>query len=148
MFTPRGTVAERANIGRAKARAAIRLAEGLGLIAIEETPEARDSQPGRHVPLLSNAIEFHHTVTRLAADMRLAMNSRGDSLEKDRYSRLFKSPSMAARAHLTDCRDPFIYPCRATGSNAPRRGGARCGGLREGSPAVRAGSCRSSARPG
>src|SRR5262245_18075629 len=30
--------AERANIGRTKARAAIRLAEHLGLIAIEETP--------------------------------------------------------------------------------------------------------------
>ena len=27
-------------------------------------PEARDSQPGRHVPLLSKAIEFHRTVTR------------------------------------------------------------------------------------
>jgi hypothetical protein len=27
-------------------------------------PEARDRQPGRHVPLLSNAIEFHRTVTR------------------------------------------------------------------------------------
>ena len=32
---------ERANIGRAKARAAIRLAEGLGLIAIEETPDRK-----------------------------------------------------------------------------------------------------------
>jgi hypothetical protein len=31
-------IAERANIGRAKARAAIRLAESLGAIAIEETP--------------------------------------------------------------------------------------------------------------
>jgi hypothetical protein len=30
-----------ANIGRAKARAAIRLAEGLGLIAIEETPDRK-----------------------------------------------------------------------------------------------------------
>jgi hypothetical protein len=27
-------------------------------------PEARDSQPGRHVPLVSKAIEFHRTVTR------------------------------------------------------------------------------------
>lgn len=31
-------IAERANIGRAKARAAIRLAESLGAIAIEEMP--------------------------------------------------------------------------------------------------------------
>jgi hypothetical protein len=31
-------IAERANIGRAKARAAIRLAESLGAIAIEEAP--------------------------------------------------------------------------------------------------------------
>jgi hypothetical protein len=35
---PVAQIAERANIGRAKARAAIRLAEGLGLIAIEEAP--------------------------------------------------------------------------------------------------------------
>ena len=35
---PVAGIAERANIGRAKARAAIRLAEQLGLIAIEETP--------------------------------------------------------------------------------------------------------------
>ena len=63
---PVARIAERANIGRAKARAAIRLAEGLGLIAVggNARPEARDRQPGRHVPLLSNAIEFHRTVTR------------------------------------------------------------------------------------
>ena len=36
---PLARIAERANIGRAKARAAIRLAEGLGLIAIEEMPD-------------------------------------------------------------------------------------------------------------
>ena len=35
---PVARIAERANIGRTKARAAIRLAEHLGLIAIEETP--------------------------------------------------------------------------------------------------------------
>src|SRR3954451_22185083 len=35
---PVARIAERANIGRAKARAAIRLAEGLGLINLEETP--------------------------------------------------------------------------------------------------------------
>jgi hypothetical protein len=35
---PVARIAERAKIGRAKTRAAIRLAEGLGLIAIEETP--------------------------------------------------------------------------------------------------------------
>jgi len=34
---PVARIAERANIGRTKARAAIRLAEQLGLIAIEET---------------------------------------------------------------------------------------------------------------
>jgi hypothetical protein len=34
-------IAERANIGRAKTRAVIRLAEGLGLIAIEEAPGRR-----------------------------------------------------------------------------------------------------------
>ena len=34
-------VAERANIGRAKTRAAIRLAEGLGLIDIEEMPDRK-----------------------------------------------------------------------------------------------------------
>jgi hypothetical protein len=38
---PVARLAERANIGRAKARAAIRLAEGLGLIAIEETPDRK-----------------------------------------------------------------------------------------------------------
>ena len=41
MFLPVARIAERANIGRAKARAAIRLAEGLGLIAIEETPDQK-----------------------------------------------------------------------------------------------------------
>jgi hypothetical protein len=35
---PLARIAERANIGRAKARAAIRLAESLGAIAIEEAP--------------------------------------------------------------------------------------------------------------
>jgi hypothetical protein len=38
---PLARIAERANIGRAKARAAIRLAESLGLIAIEETPDRK-----------------------------------------------------------------------------------------------------------
>jgi hypothetical protein len=38
---PVAQIAERANIGRAKARAAIRLAEGLGLIAIEDTPDRK-----------------------------------------------------------------------------------------------------------
>jgi hypothetical protein len=38
---PIARVAERANIGRAKVRAAIRLAEGLGLIAIEEAPDRK-----------------------------------------------------------------------------------------------------------
>ena len=38
---PVARIAERANIGRAKARSAIRLAEGLGLIAIEEAPDRR-----------------------------------------------------------------------------------------------------------
>jgi hypothetical protein len=35
---PVAQIAERANIGRDKTGAAIRLAEGLGLIAIEEAP--------------------------------------------------------------------------------------------------------------
>jgi hypothetical protein len=35
---PLARIAERANIGRAKARAAIRFAESLGAIAIEEAP--------------------------------------------------------------------------------------------------------------
>jgi hypothetical protein len=50
---PVARIAERANIGRAKARAAIRLAEGLGLIAIEETPDRKRVivNRGRHVPL-------------------------------------------------------------------------------------------------
>jgi len=38
---PVARIAERANIGRAKARAVIRLAEGLGLIAIEEAPDRK-----------------------------------------------------------------------------------------------------------
>jgi hypothetical protein len=38
---PVAQLAERANIGRAKARAAIRLAESLGLIAIEEATGRR-----------------------------------------------------------------------------------------------------------
>ena len=38
---PVARIAERANVGRAKARAAIRLAECLGLIAIEETPDRK-----------------------------------------------------------------------------------------------------------
>ena len=38
---PVARIAERANIGKAKARAAIRLAESLGLIAIEETPDRK-----------------------------------------------------------------------------------------------------------
>ena len=62
---PVARIAQRANIGRAKARAAIRLAEGLGLSPSRKlSTEARDSQPGRHVPLLNNAIEFHRTVMR------------------------------------------------------------------------------------
>jgi hypothetical protein len=35
---PVARIAERANLGRAKVRAAIRLAQSLGVIAIEETP--------------------------------------------------------------------------------------------------------------
>ena len=35
---PVSRIAERANIGRAKTRAAVRLAESLGLISIEEAP--------------------------------------------------------------------------------------------------------------
>jgi hypothetical protein len=38
---PVAHIAERANIGRAKTRAAIRLAESLGLIAIEEAPNRK-----------------------------------------------------------------------------------------------------------
>jgi hypothetical protein len=38
---PVAQLAERANIGRAKVRAAIRLAESLGLIAIDETPDRK-----------------------------------------------------------------------------------------------------------
>ena len=38
---PVARIAERANIGRAKVRAAIRLAEKLGLITIEETPDRK-----------------------------------------------------------------------------------------------------------
>jgi hypothetical protein len=38
---PVARIAERANIGRAKARAAIRLAEGLGLIAIDHMPTGK-----------------------------------------------------------------------------------------------------------
>jgi hypothetical protein len=38
---PLARIAERANIGRAKARAAIRLAESLGAIAIEEAPDRK-----------------------------------------------------------------------------------------------------------
>ena len=43
---PVAQIAERANIGRAKTRSAIRLAEGLGLIAIEETPDRKRGAPG------------------------------------------------------------------------------------------------------
>jgi hypothetical protein len=38
---PVARIAERANVGRAKARAAIRLAERLGLIAIEVAPDRK-----------------------------------------------------------------------------------------------------------
>jgi DNA-binding MarR family transcriptional regulator len=38
---PVGRIAERANIGRAKARAAIRLAERLGIIKIEQMPHRK-----------------------------------------------------------------------------------------------------------
>jgi hypothetical protein len=38
---PVARIAERANIGRAKARAAIRLAESLGLIAIDHMPTGK-----------------------------------------------------------------------------------------------------------
>ena len=38
---PVARIAERANIGRAKVRAAIRLAESLGAIAIEEMPDRK-----------------------------------------------------------------------------------------------------------
>jgi hypothetical protein len=38
---PVARIAERANIGRAKARAAIRLAQSLGLITIEEAPDRK-----------------------------------------------------------------------------------------------------------
>ena len=38
---PVARIAERANIGRAKARAAIRLAEGLSLIIIKEAPDRK-----------------------------------------------------------------------------------------------------------
>ncbi len=41
MAVPVARIAERANIGRAKTRAAIRLAEKLGLITIEETPDQK-----------------------------------------------------------------------------------------------------------
>ena len=40
-IVPVARIAERANIGRAKTRAAIRLAEKLGLITIEETPDQK-----------------------------------------------------------------------------------------------------------
>jgi hypothetical protein len=42
-------IAERANIGRAKVRAAIRLAETLGVIAIEETPGGKRNIVNRGV---------------------------------------------------------------------------------------------------
>ena len=38
---PLARIAERANVGRAKARAAIRLADSLGLIAIEQMPNGK-----------------------------------------------------------------------------------------------------------
>lgn len=38
---PLARIAERANIGRAKTRAAIRLAESLGVIAIEHMPDRK-----------------------------------------------------------------------------------------------------------
>jgi hypothetical protein len=38
---PGARIAERANVGRAKARAAIRLAERLGIIAIEVAPDRK-----------------------------------------------------------------------------------------------------------
>ena len=41
MFTSGRTDCQRADIGRAKTRAAIRLAEKLGLITIEETPDQK-----------------------------------------------------------------------------------------------------------
>jgi hypothetical protein len=54
-----GCHTSRANIGRAKTRAAIRLAESLGLIAIEEAPDRnrRDHQSRRQISLLSAPIK-------------------------------------------------------------------------------------------
>jgi hypothetical protein len=50
---PVARIAERANVGRAKARAAIRLAERLGIIAIEVAPpETHDHKPVGHIALL------------------------------------------------------------------------------------------------
>ena len=46
---PVAQIAERANIGRAKVRAALRLAESLGLIAIEETPDRKRVMVNRGV---------------------------------------------------------------------------------------------------
>jgi hypothetical protein len=52
---PVARIAERANIGRAKTRAAIRLAESLGLNRhrARAWPGTCNHQPGRHVPLLN-----------------------------------------------------------------------------------------------
>jgi len=46
---PVARIAERANIGRAKVRAAIRLAQSLGAIAIEETPTGKRTIVNRGV---------------------------------------------------------------------------------------------------
>jgi hypothetical protein len=46
---PVARIAERANIGRAKVRAAIRLAQSLGVIAIEETPTGKRTIVNRGV---------------------------------------------------------------------------------------------------
>jgi hypothetical protein len=54
---PVARIAERANIGRAKARAAIRLAESLGAIAIEEVP-------GRKRVFVNRCVSFKQNTPR------------------------------------------------------------------------------------
>ena len=73
---PLARIAERANIGRAKARAAIRLAEEPRTDSHRGNarPEARDRQPGRNVSLLNSRarLTFRRSVDGHPTDRRLS----------------------------------------------------------------------------
>ena len=122
-------IAERANIGRAKAFPASailswsKVARGRPRTDRHRgnaRPEARDSQPGRHVPLLSNAIEFHRTATRWLH----RVNPRTSNA--NRPSAIRRGPRVYARLQ----RDHRGYRGCRPRSHPRACGGHRCSDLR------------------